>query len=1021
MYPELTLPLVALLGTAFGLLAFLMLRGPVLRRLAARQVSRRRTEAALVIIGSTLGTTIIVGSLIVGDTLNFSVKQDAYRTLGPVDERVVSTDAVAGEVVALALANLRSDPLVDGVLTAHAEQAAAILSRSDRQAAEPRTLVWDVDFAAAQRFGSSSSGGSAPGSSSSGSSSSDGSQSGGSPSSSSSSGGSPSGGSAAGSGLTGASPGPGEVVLNELLATDLGARVGDTVMLYLYDQPTPVRVVRILPVRGLAGAGFGTAANRNAFVAPDSLVEAGIRTGRVWPRTVTFVSNRGDVEGGNQYSDAVAGRIREIIAPLSAAGTAVETPKKDVLAAAKITGDTLGALFLFIGSFSIIAGVLLLMNIFVMLGEERKGQLGMLRAVGMKRSRLVGSFVLEGAFYAVTACAIGTLAGIGVGRAVASLAARVFRGWSADGSGLDITFAVSRTSLLNGFAMGLLIALATVLLTSVRISRLNVIAAIRDLPAESARRTRKRWLVVSAAAAVALLAASVPVVASGRGALTYLVPALAVLAAVPVLRRLAPPRRVHTGVAGAILVWGLTANLVRPHLFDDSSTATYIVLGAMLTFSAVFLLSENQNLLVRPLRRLIERPSQSGLATRLAVAYPLARKFRTGATLVMYSIVVFTIVLIAEISAVINASVDGTVARATAGYSVRVDYNPNAPVADPARTLRAGPLGQQIEAVAPLTVTTAGATDPGHRTTAPLRTVVVGLPGHAMATGFALDARLPGQPDDRAVWSLVARDRRYVVLDHYFGSTGGPPGQAYKPGDTFWLTDPRTGHGEQKTIAGVLQDGTSFYGVGFAPAGAYPLLMSATGAGEQFGPAAQVSSALLRLAPGTDEQALLPALQARFVNSSLVATSIRQVVERMFAANRGFFQLMLGFLALGLFVCLTGLGVVMVRAVRERRRTIGVLRALGFRTGTVYRSFMLESSFIALQGILLGVSLSVLTSWLLFTNSSAFKGLQGGFVIDWRTIGLLAVSTFLASLLVTAGPARRAARILPALAVRVDN
>ena len=133
-----------------------------------------------------------------------------------------------------------------------------------------------------------------------------------------------------------------------------------------------------------------------------------------------------------------------------------------------------------------------------------------------------------------------------------------------------------------------------------------------------------------------------------------------------------------------------------------------------------------------------------------------------------------------------------------------------------------------------------------------------------------------------------------------------------------------------------------------------------------------------------------------------MATSIRQVVERMFAANRSFFQLMLGFLALGLLVCLTGLGVVMVRAVRERRRTIGVLRALGFRTGTIHRSFMLESSFIAFEGILLGVGLSVLTSWLLFTNSSAFKGLEGGFIIDWRTISLLVVSTFVDSLLVDA-------------------
>ena len=58
---------------------------------------------------------------------------------------------------------------------------------------------------------------------------------------------------------------------------------------------------------------------------------------------------------------------------------------------------------------------------------------------------------------------------------------------------------------------------------------------------------------------------------------------------------------------------------------------------------------------------------------------------------------------------------------------------------------------------------------------------------------------------------------------------------------------------------------------------------------------------------------------------------------------------------------------------------------------------------------------------MLVRNSSAFEGLESGFVIDWRTIGLLVVSTFAASLLVTAGPARRAARIPPALAVRVDN
>ena len=46
--------------------------------------------------GSVLGTAIIVGSLVVGDTLDFSFKQNAYRYLGVVDEVVSSPDPAQG-------------------------------------------------------------------------------------------------------------------------------------------------------------------------------------------------------------------------------------------------------------------------------------------------------------------------------------------------------------------------------------------------------------------------------------------------------------------------------------------------------------------------------------------------------------------------------------------------------------------------------------------------------------------------------------------------------------------------------------------------------------------------------------------------------------------------------------------------------------------------------------------------------------------------------------------------------------
>src|SRR3954449_13020905 len=126
MYPNLLVPLVGILAVAGVGLAWLLVRQPVSRRLAGRQVARRKTEAALVISGSVLGTAIIIGALVVGDTLNHSVRQEAYRTLGPIDERVVATDTATGTLAADRLRTLTSNPDVDGILTATVDQAAAV-------------------------------------------------------------------------------------------------------------------------------------------------------------------------------------------------------------------------------------------------------------------------------------------------------------------------------------------------------------------------------------------------------------------------------------------------------------------------------------------------------------------------------------------------------------------------------------------------------------------------------------------------------------------------------------------------------------------------------------------------------------------------------------------------------------------------------------------------------------------------------------------------------------------------------
>ncbi|HEX6870199.1 MAG TPA: FtsX-like permease family protein, partial [Micromonosporaceae bacterium] len=662
-------------------------------------------------------------------------------------------------------------------------------------------------------------------------------------------------------------------------------------------------------------------------------------------------------------------------------------------------------------------GILLLITIFVMLAEERKPQLGMLRAVGMKRSRLIGAFGVEGAVYATLAALLGVGVGILVGRAVALVAARIFGSWSVEGSRLDISFAVSWISLVNGFAIGLLISIVAVLLTSVRLSRFNLISAIRDLPPPISQRPHRLLLALCTAAAVLFALAAIPAIAASDPIGTFLLPALAVTCLVPLGLRLLPRRLVVSIAAGLVLLWTLLANVVRPTVYDSAGTAVYIIIGVLLTFSAVLLVTENQGVLLAPLRPLLDRPSARGLSARLGLAYPLARRFRTGSTLLMYAIVLFTLVLITEIGAIVGGAVDREVSDATAGYTLRVDYNPAAPVEQPRQVLTSGPFAGKVTAVAPLTTAPARAQDPGQRTDLLLPATAVGIPADAQLS-VPFTSRLAQFPDDASVWRALQQDPRYVALDQNFGSSGGPPGNFFQPGDTFGIIDPHSGQAANKTIAGIVRTGVPFYPVTGDPGSTAPILMSERAVRQTF-PAAQVSSALLRTGPGVAPDDLASQLQGGFLRSSLVATPMESTVRTLFAGSMGFFQLMQGFLALGLLVGVTALGVLMVRAVRERRRTIGVLRALGFQASGIQRSFLTESTFIAAEGTVIGTVLALLTSWLMYEQSTAFGGIQTGFPIAWLPLAIVVGGTFIASLLATLAPARRAASIRPALAVRV--
>ncbi len=118
------------------------------------------------------------------------------------------------------------------------------------------------------------------------------------------------------------------------------------------------------------------------------------------------------------------------------------------------------------------------------------------------------------------------------------------------------------------------------------------------------------------------------------------------------------------------------------------------------------------------------------------------------------------------------------------------------------------------------------------------------------------------------------------------------------------------------------------------------------------------------------------------------------------------------YVTFGLVIGSVGMGVISVRNVAERRREIGMMRAIGFPRQQVMLSVLLELVVLGLIGLLIGVANGLLIS-------VGFANMQNAtLVIPWSDIGLYLGFITLIALGVGAIPGWIASRIPPAEALR---
>lgn len=121
-----------------------------------------------------------------------------------------------------------------------------------------------------------------------------------------------------------------------------------------------------------------------------------------------------------------------------------------------------------------------------------------------------------------------------------------------------------------------------------------------------------------------------------------------------------------------------------------------------------------------------------------------------------------------------------------------------------------------------------------------------------------------------------------------------------------------------------------------------------------------------------------------------------------------------------LIVVVLGIASVLVVSVVQKRKEIGILRAMGVTRGQVLRVFLLQGAVVGALGSVLGIALS----WTLIALFTAFVlGENGGplfpIALGWRDVLSATLTATLSGVLAAVMPARSAARMDPAQAIRV--
>ncbi|MDA1167595.1 MAG: FtsX-like permease family protein, partial [archaeon] len=691
--------------------------------------------------------------------------------------------------------------------------------------------------------------------------------------------------------------------------------------------------------------------------------------------------------------------------------------------AAAESSKLLSGMFVVFGSFTIAAGILLSITILMLLFEVRKNEVATIRALGLRQSDARALFFFEGMILASLGGAFGAMFGGVLAWFVGEGFATIFASVGAIG----FQFAWTLDSIFIGWFAGSLLSFAILWCMSWWNARLNIVRTLRDLQQFVVHLVPWYLYIIQGAAfgvlilvgtALFLLGfssslASTLVLLFGLSLITFITPIL--LWELPIWLRKRPmwsrlyrnTARNTVGVLGlSYLVWSSFYGLLLPYDSVESEELALILRGLIQVMAGVLLLSSLAPLAISAMIRFVPLPPRKRLLTVVALAHPLSHPVRTAAVVGMFSLTMFSVIVLAGYTSQFDHFTTQFVEEAEGEYEIMLTSNRARPLDFPddlALWNLSEASQQSIDSVSRIYRAQVHLEDDsGQRLPYILRGFDVNFSEHGGLPLHIWDESL-GLTEQEA-WISIGKFDHIVFVDASFGLELATDGSGFIPlklsiGDFISLIDFSNPENRRIVqVGGFLAQSSYLYSAG--------IWMNDDVVQQQFN--GEITRMYISVQEEQDgstmiqgkstserEQAsvLFEELNRKFASEGVQVTLIYEDIQTLQYLVQSLLGLFESYLGIGLFVGIAGIGVVTFRNVSERRSSVGMLRALGVRTSEVGQLFLVEVTWIAVLGLFNGFFIAYLFHSSLHQAIWAEQGVVFAFPY-YKSIVLLASSWF---------------------------